>query len=259
MAVDSMSQMLSGVTNSASQQADYPPATKHFLLIGFLGMFIGSIVFSFLSFKKKENKMQETIMFLAAAISAGCYYSMWSGFGVSKKLDSAGNTRMVFFGHFVDRMFSMPLVIYSLCLLANAEMGETILLLGLDMLMVLCAAIGATQLHPWKWIWWTFGCILLIVLAIQLWMVYVKAKEANSPSSTGLLILTLLTICTAFAYPAVWVLGEEGLEAFDINVETGVTVMADLVGKVVFGLYLLFAVLGAEEEDSEGAEKTSLV
>ena len=32
--------------------------TKHFLLIGFLGMFIGSIVFCFLSFKKKENKMQ---------------------------------------------------------------------------------------------------------------------------------------------------------------------------------------------------------
>jgi len=45
--------------------------------------------------------------------------------------------------------------------------------------------------------------------------------------------LTLLTICTAFVYPAVWVLGEEGLEAFDINVETGVTVMADLVGKVL--------------------------
>jgi len=45
--------------------------------------------------------------------------------------------------------------------------------------------------------------------------------------------LTLLTICTAFVYPAVWVLGEEGLEAFDINVETGVTVIADLVGKVL--------------------------
>jgi len=32
--------------------------TKHFLLIGFLGMFIGAIVFCFLSFKKRENKMQ---------------------------------------------------------------------------------------------------------------------------------------------------------------------------------------------------------
>merc|ERR1711939_236606 len=253
------SQMLAGLTNAQSLQAEYPPATKHFLLIGFLGMFIGSVVFCFLSFKKQQNKMQETIMFLATAISAGCYYCMWSGFGVSKKLDSAGNTRMVFFAHFVDRFFSMPLVIYSLCQVANAEFGEIVFLLGLDMLMVACAAIGATQLHPWKWIWWTFGVIILIVLGVQLWMVYVKAKEANSPSSTGPLVLTLITIVTAFVYPTVWVLGEEGLEAFDINVETGFTVMADLVGKIVFGLYLLFAVLGAEEEDAEGAEKTSLV
>jgi len=254
-----MAQMLTGVTNSQSQQADYSPATKHFLLIGFLGMFIGTIVFGYLSFKKRENKLQETIMFLSAAISAGCYYCMWSGFGVSKKLDSAGNTRMVFFAHFVDRIFSMPLILYSLSLVANAEMGETILLLGLDALMVACAAIGATQLHPWKWIWWTFGCVLLLVLAIQIWMVYVKAKENNAPSAAGLQILTLITIITAFVYPTLWVLGEEGLEAFDINVETGVTVMTDLIAKVVFGLYLLFAVLGAEEEDGEGAEKTSLV
>jgi bacteriorhodopsin len=99
---------------------------------------------------------------------------------VNKKLDSAGNThefakvnsivavyskytrpltlricnrRMVFFGHFVDRIFSMPLILYSLCMVANAEMGEIVLLLGLDLLMVGCTAIGATQLHPWKWIW----------------------------------------------------------------------------------------------------------
>merc|ERR1711966_533883 len=252
------SQMLAGLTNAQSLQAEYPPATKHFLLIGFLGMFIGSVVFCFLSFKKQQNKMQETIMFLATAISAGCYYCMWSGFGVSKKLDSAGNTRMVFFAHFVDRFFSMPLVIYSLCQVANAEFGEIVFLLGLDMLMVACSAIGATQLHPWKWIWWTFGCALLLGAAVQLWMVLVKAKEANSPLADGVQLLTIITIVSAFVYPTIWVLGEEGLEAFDINVETGLTVLTDLVAKVVFGLYLLFAVLG-DGDDEEGAEKTSLV
>lgn len=35
---------------------------------------------------------------------------------------------------------------------------------------------------------WTFGVAILIVLAIQIWMVYVKAKEANSPSASGLLV-----------------------------------------------------------------------
>ena len=51
-------------------------------------------------------------------------------------------------------------------------------------------------------------------------------------------ILTLITIATAFVYPTVWVLGEEGLAAFDINVETGVIVMADLMAKVS-SLYLM--------------------
>ena len=32
-----------------------------------------------------------------------------------------------------------------------------------------------------------------------------------------------------------------------------------VVLQVVFGLYLLFSVLGSEDEDAEGAEKTSLV
>ena len=89
-------------------------------------------------------------------------------------------------------------------------------------------------------------------------MVLVKAKEANSPLADGVQLLTIITIVSAFVYPTIWVLGEEGLEAFDINVETGMTVLTDLVAKVVFGLYLLFAVLG-DGDDEEGAEKTSLV
>ncbi len=50
--------------------------------------------------------------------------------------------------------------------------------------------------------------------------------------------MTLITIATAFVYPTVWVLGEEGLAAFDLNVETGIIVMADLLAKVS-SLYFL--------------------
>ena len=35
---------------------------------------------------------------------------------------------------------------------------------------------------------WTFGVVILIVLSIQLWIVYTKAKEANSPSASGILV-----------------------------------------------------------------------
>ncbi len=53
--------------------------TKHFLLIGFLGMFIGSIVFCFLSFKKKENKMQVRLTSHAPQVAAlGAQCATWS-------------------------------------------------------------------------------------------------------------------------------------------------------------------------------------
>ena len=35
---------------------------------------------------------------------------------------------------------------------------------------------------------WTVGVALLLILAVQLWMVYTKAKEANSPSAAGILV-----------------------------------------------------------------------
>ena len=56
----------------------------------------------------------------------------------------------------------------------------------LPSIIFLCLAVACVGLY--LSCRWTFGCVLLIVLAVQLWMVYVKAKEANSPSSTGILV-----------------------------------------------------------------------
>ena len=75
------SQMLAGLTNAQSLQAEYPPATKHFLLIGFLGMFIGSVVFCFLSFKKQQNKMQVRACTCARMPPCACAHGFFAGSG----------------------------------------------------------------------------------------------------------------------------------------------------------------------------------
>ncbi|EKX47260.1 hypothetical protein GUITHDRAFT_106708 [Guillardia theta CCMP2712] len=275
---------MSSLTNAGSMQGDYEPAeieiamsmatmmfmvaddddvdwenTKHFLLIGFLGMFVGAIVFYYLSMNKKEKKLHETLMFLVAVTSAAAYYLMWSGFGVVKKTDSAGKERLVFFAHFIERLLTTPLLLYSICDLTNAAKGETVMILGLDMLMVASSTIGATQLRPWKWFWWTVGIAFFVLLALQVWSLYSKAKESGNSYAAGLQVLVMILLVSFIVYPTVWVLGEEGLQAISINMESGLYVLVDLVSKIVFGLYLLFAVLGSEEQDSEGAEKTSLV
>jgi hypothetical protein len=64
--------------------------TKHFLLIGFLGMFIGSIVFCFLSFKKKENKMQVRLKRATVRHALGAQSAVQMLWALPSVLPSAG-------------------------------------------------------------------------------------------------------------------------------------------------------------------------
>ena len=74
---------MSGYTNQPSLQGEYEAATKHFLLIGFLAMLVGSVVFGYFAMKKKEGKMQ-VISCPAQALSVAshdtaAYVYVWWG------------------------------------------------------------------------------------------------------------------------------------------------------------------------------------
>ena len=79
---------------------DYPNSVRHFLLIGFLGMFIGSIVFFYMGISRKVNTVSHVLTFFIAAVLAmknsravvlggalgalalmtvDCVYILWSG------------------------------------------------------------------------------------------------------------------------------------------------------------------------------------
>jgi hypothetical protein len=49
---------------------DYPNSVRHFLLIGFLGMFIGAIVFFYMGISRKVNTVMHVLTFFIAAVSA---------------------------------------------------------------------------------------------------------------------------------------------------------------------------------------------
>merc|ERR1712205_267137 len=54
---------------------DYPNSVRHFLLIGFLGMFIGAIVFFYMGISRKVNTVMHVLTFFVAAVSACAYYA----------------------------------------------------------------------------------------------------------------------------------------------------------------------------------------
>uniref|UniRef100_A0A6T8IZ18 Rhodopsin n=1 Tax=Hemiselmis andersenii TaxID=464988 RepID=A0A6T8IZ18_HEMAN len=247
-----------GLTDVPSIQAEYPTSTRHFLLIGFLGMFVGSIVFCYLAMKKKGNNITQTVTFIIASVAAGAYYSMWSGYGVTKKVEAEGPQRFIFWGRYVDWLITTPLLLYDIAVVVDAELGEIVMLLGVDVLMIVSGYIGASVLHPYKWAWWTLGMFFFGIVMYMFVGFYSKCRETKPDVADKYKILLALTIVSWCVYPIMWVIGSEGLAAVSLDIEVGFICLADLVAKVGFGLYLLFAVLPTEEE-GEAAEKTSLV
>jgi len=247
-----------GITDAVSLQAEYPTSTRHFLLIGFLGMFVGSIVFCYLAMKKKSNNISETVTFIIASVAAGAYYAMWSGFGVTKKGEVGGEERFIFWGRYIDWFITTPLLLYDIAAVADADLGEIVFLLGSDMLMIAAGYIGATVVSPYKWAWWTMGMIFFGIIIYMFVVLYTKVRENKPDVADNFKVLLAITSVSWCVYPIMWVIGSEGLASVSLDIEVGFICLADLVAKVGFGIYLLMAVLPADEE-GDNAEKTSLV
>eukprot|EP00277_Geminigera_cryophila_P031071 CAMPEP_0173059236 /NCGR_PEP_ID=MMETSP1102-20130122/1845_1 /TAXON_ID=49646 /ORGANISM="Geminigera sp., Strain Caron Lab Isolate" /LENGTH=136 /DNA_ID=CAMNT_0013925163 /DNA_START=339 /DNA_END=747 /DNA_ORIENTATION=- len=80
---------------------DYPNSVRHFLLIGFLGMFIGAIVFFYMGISRKVNTVMHVLTFFIAAVSACAYYAEWAGLGVEYKTTDT-TPRVIFWAHYLD-------------------------------------------------------------------------------------------------------------------------------------------------------------
>jgi hypothetical protein len=86
---------------------DYPNSVRHFLLIGFLGMFIGAIVFFYMGISRKVNTVMHVLTFFIAAVSACAYYAEWAGLGVEYKTTDT-TPRVIFWAHYLDWVITGP-------------------------------------------------------------------------------------------------------------------------------------------------------
>ena len=86
---------------------DYPNSVRHFLLIGFLGMFIGSIVFFYMGISRKVNTVSHVLTFFIAAVASASYYAMWAGLGVEYKTTDT-TPRVIFWARYLDWIVTLP-------------------------------------------------------------------------------------------------------------------------------------------------------
>jgi bacteriorhodopsin len=207
-------------------------------------MFVGMLYFIGRGWSVQEYEQQQfyIITTFIAAIAFTSYFAMATGFGLIEVV--VGEQALdIYWARYADWLFTTPLLLLDLALLAGADRNTIATLLGLDVLMIGTGAVGAlaTTSPGVRIAWWGISSAALVILLYVL----VGELSAAARRRTGDVIdlfttLRNLTIGLWVLYPVVWLLGTEStLGLLPLYWETAAFMVLDLSAKVGFGIILL--------------------
>ena len=221
-----------------------PEGEATFLWIGTVGMALGLLYFLGRGWGVKDRKLKQfyAINIFVTTIAFSMYFSMATGFGVANVSLAGGEELPIYWARYTDWLFTTPLLLLDIALLANADRETIYTLVGLDVFMIATGLIGAFAAQPvYRIGWWGISTAALLVLLYVLAQT-LSAAAANQSESARSLTNTLknMLIVLWLAYPVVWILGTEGtLEIIGLYEETALFMVLDLTAKVGYGAYLL--------------------
>ncbi|MCU4926519.1 bacteriorhodopsin [Halobacteria archaeon AArc-dxtr1] len=213
------------------------------LWIGTIGMTLGTLYFVGRGRGVRDPKMQQfyIITIFITAIAAVMYYAMATGFGVTE-VTVGDDAVIIYWARYADWIFTTPLLLLDLALLAGADRNTIGTLIGLDVLMIGTGTMGAFAATTGTRIaWWGISTGFLLVLLYVLVGTLSERAQAQSPEVRSLFgQLRNLLIAVWLLYPVVWILGTEGtIGILPLYWETAAFMALDLTAKVGFGLLLL--------------------
>ncbi|QGA81561.1 Bacteriorhodopsin [Halomicrobium sp. LC1Hm] len=241
-----------------------PGGESIFLWVGTAGMFLGMLYFIARGWSVSDQRRQKfyiaTIMI--AAIAFVNYLSMALGFGVTT-IELGGEERAIYWARYTDWLFTTPLLLYDLALLAGADRNTIYSLVGLDVLMIgtgalatLSAGSGVLSAGAERLVWWGISTGFLLVLLYFLFSNLTdRASELSGDLQSKFSTLRNLVLVLWLVYPVLWLVGTEGLGLVGLPIETAAFMVLDLTAKIGFGIILLqsHAVLDEGQTASEGA------
>ena len=221
-----------------------PGSESIWLWIGTIGMTLGTLAFLARGWSVKDPEQQRfyIITVFITAIASAAYFAMATGFGLAE-VTVEGATLDIYWARYADWLFTTPLLLLDLALLAGANRNTIYTLLGLDVFMIGTGLVGAfaTSSAAVRIAWWG---ISTAALAFLLYFLVSSLSEAASRQSADVRSLTMtlrnMLIVLWIAYPVVWILGTEGtIGLLPLYWETAAFMALDLTAKVGFGLVLL--------------------
>jgi len=165
-------------------------------------------------------------------------------------LTMGGTELDVYWARYTDWLFTTPLLLVDLALLAGASRRQVATLVGLDALMIGTGAVatlsgGGLSLFGLadgvsRLVWWGVSTGFLLVLLYVLFGTLGRQAQRVSPAvGTKFAQLRNLVVVVWLVYPAWWLVGTGGIGLVGLYGETAGFMMLDLAAKVGFGVMLL--------------------
>ncbi|PSQ05804.1 rhodopsin [Halobacteriales archaeon QS_6_71_20] len=215
------------------------------LWIGTIGMTLGTLYFIAQGWSVRDPEQQEyyIITIFIPAIAAASYFSMAMGFGLIEVPVEGLGTLEIYWARYADWLFTTPLLLLDLALLAGADRNTIATLVGLDVFMIITGVVGALARtgQAQRIAWWAISTGALIVLLYYLLGSMSEQASRMSGDRAALFgrLRNLVLVLWSF-YPIVWILGTEGgLAIIPLPVETAAFAVLDISAKVGFGIILL--------------------
>ena len=220
-----------------------PGAESLWLWIGTIGMTIGTLYFVGRGRGVRDPEMQQFYIatIFITTIAGAMYLLMATGFGLTEVM--VGDQALdIYWARYADWLFTTPLLLFDLALLAGADRNTLATLVGLDVFMILTGLIAALEPTPaYRILWWGISTgALLALLYILVGTLSEQARAKSSDVAQLFSRLRNLTVLLWLLYPVVWILGTEGtIGVLPLYWETAVFMVLDLSAKVGFGFLLL--------------------
>jgi bacteriorhodopsin len=226
-----------------------PGSEVTWLWLGTAGMFLGMVYFIVRGWGQEDERRQKfyiaTIFICAIAFSN--YLAMALGYGLTE-VTVAGETLPIYWARYTDWLFTTPLLLYDLGLLAGADRNTIATLVGLDVLMIGTGAVATLTgsgtdvvgAEAARIIWWAVSTAFLLVLLYVLFgRLTGRARDLSGDARNTFSTLRNMILVLWLVYPVWWLVGTEGVGVIGLGIETAGFMVLDLTAKVGFGLVLL--------------------
>ena len=232
------------------------------LALGTIGMLLGMVYFMAKGWDvtDPEQELFYVITILIAGIAASSYLSMFFGFGLTEVELVSGEVLDIYWARYADWLFTTPLLLLDIGLLAGASNRDIGALITLDAFMIVTGLAAALMKIPVaRYAFWTISTIaMLFILYYLVVVVGEAAAEADEDTQSTFNVLRNLILVAWAIYPVAWLVGTEGLGLVGLFGETLIFMILDLSAKIGFGFILLRsrAIVGGDAP-TPSAEETA--